>query len=665
MKTIRLINLTISNFQGGNFTLAPNGEDTDIYAANGTGKTRLNSAWSWLLFGKDSLGRADFDIKNLDAEGNQEHGLDHAVEGTIEIDGVPLTLKKVYHEVWSKKRGTAQNMLTGNTTDHWIDGVPANEGVYKARISEIFGDESIVRLLTSPTAFPALPWQKQRSLLLDVCGDITDAYVISTDEALSPLTDLLKKYTVSKTPLDDLKKVTQGRRTEINKQLDSLPIRIDEVKRGLPDITGLDQKQLYEEIVQLEASLSDAQLRISGIDNGGNIAELSKKLAGIEADISKIERAHYAQAMTEVDKINREIEGITDAARNAERKSKSLSDSITWKKNTLTTMDMQLSRLREKWSAIDAESFEDSTTSTCPTCGQSLPEDQVQDARDKALAAFNMRRAERLGEVEREGKNIRGARDGIEADIVSLNAELMNLPKYEPIDVEGLIAKRDAVKQFADNYTGLTDRTKLVFEKERLEREIAEARGTVKVDRDAIQDEIAGIQNLLTTAKASADKFTRREQGEQRIETLKTDEKRLAGEFEDLERIIFLVERFITTKVSLLTDKINAKFEIARFKLFDVQVNGGIAETCEITVNGVGYNSGLNSAARTQAGLDIIRTLQNHYGMRAPVIIDNRESCTEIPQMDCQIISLYVSPADKVLRVEVKDPGSLFGHRAA
>jgi hypothetical protein len=642
----------LKDFQGGNFSLNANGEDTDIYAANGAGKTRLASAWSWLLFGKDSLGRSDFELKNLDATGETEHGLDHIVEGAIEVDGTPLTLKKVYHEVWSKKRGSPQAVLTGNTVDHFVDGVPTKEIEYKGRISEIFGDESIVRLLTSPTAFPALPWQKQRTLLLDVCGDITDVYVISTDDALAPLTDLLKKYTVSKTPLDDLRKVTMAGRLEINKALDQLPVRIDECRRGLPDISGLDRAVIENEVQAYEHYLSDAKLRLSGIDNGSSIAELSKKLAGIEADISKIERAHYTQVMTEVDRLNREIENIADAARNAERKAKSLSDNIGFKKQTLESMDGQLARLRDKWTAIDAETFEDTTESVCPACGQSLPAERVHEAQDKALAAFNMKRAERLAEVEREGKIVRGAYDLIKTEIADLHQDLLNLPKYEPANVEELTAKRDAVKQFADNYTGLTERTKLVFEKERIEREIGEARGSVKVDRDKIDGEVADLTVKLAEAKADADKFTRREQGEKRIEDLKADEKRLAREFEDLERIIFLVESFIKRKVSLLTDKINARFEIVKWKLYDVQVNGGVSECCVATVGGIPYDAGLNSAARTQAGLDIIRTLQGHYGMRGPVIIDNRESCTKIPRMDCQVLSLYVSPADKALRVE-------------
>ena len=51
----------------------------------------------------------------------------------------------------------------------------------------------------------------------------------------------------------------------------------------------------------------------------------------------------------------------------------------------------------------------------------------------------------------------------------------------------------------------------------------------------------------------------------------------------------------------------------------------------------------------------IIRTLQSHYGFTCPVWIDNRESVVQIPEMDCQIISLIVSEKDKKLRIKLAE----------
>ncbi|MFS8536099.1 MAG: hypothetical protein FWJ65_13175, partial [Limnochordales bacterium] len=47
---------------------------------------------------------------------------------------------------------------------------------------------------------------------------------------------------------------------------------------------------------------------------------------------------------------------------------------------------------------------------------------------------------------------------------------------------------------------------------------------------------------------------------------------------------------------------------------------------------------------------DIIRTLSEHYGFRAPIWVDNAEAVTRLIPVDSQVIRLVVS-ADKALRV--------------
>lgn len=68
---MKLLSLTLRNFKGRNFTFEPNGNNAHIYGRNATGKTTLWDSYLWLLFGKDSLNRATFDIKPLD-ENNGE-----------------------------------------------------------------------------------------------------------------------------------------------------------------------------------------------------------------------------------------------------------------------------------------------------------------------------------------------------------------------------------------------------------------------------------------------------------------------------------------------------------------------------------------------------------------------------------------------------------------
>jgi hypothetical protein len=170
----------------------------------------------------------------------------------------------------------------------------------------------------------------------------------------------------------------------------------------------------------------------------------------------------------------------------------------------------------------------------------------------------------------------------------------------------------------------------------------------------AIQKEIDTLTDAITALEQAAARLEARKSGEKRIEELKAEERKLAAEFEELEQQLYLTEEFIRTKVRLLEDKINSKFKLARFKLFNTLVNGGIEECCETTFQGVPY-SNLNNGARLNIGLDIINTLAEHFGFAPVVFIDNAESVVNILPTKGQQIRLIVSGTDKKLRIELAE----------
>ena len=96
-------------------------------------------------------------------------------------------------------------------------------------------------------------------------------------------------------------------------------------------------------------------------------------------------------------------------------------------------------------------------------------------------------------------------------------------------------------------------------------------------------------------------------------------------------------------------------FHLVHWKLFDEQINGGVVDCCEATVNGVPYNDGLNDGAKVNAGLDVISALSAHYGVSVPLFIDNAERVTRLVDIDTQVIRLVVSAQDKELRCEYED----------
>lgn len=650
---LKLLKLRLTNFKGcKSLEINADGKNLNIYGDNGSGKTTLADSFMWLLFDKDSNNRKDFEIKTLGPDGEPEHGLEHSVEAILELeDGQQLALKKVYQEKWTKKKGSATAEFTGHTTNHFVDGVPVQKKEYDARIAEI-ADENIFRLLTDPRYFnEVLHWQKRRELLLEICGDVSDAEVIASQKSLSALKDILGNRTI-----EQHRKVIQARKSEINKELEKIPVRIDEVKRGLPNIDDItNEKELPKDIAKLREELKAKQEELAQAKAGGQVAEKTKELRMIEAQMLEIKN-QYRKAMDEKASDKRqELQKIQVAIYRLKSEIESKERSIQIHESEIKSLSKGMERYRNWWHEENSKEFEFEQSDTCPTCGQPLPEEQIQEAREKALAQFNKAKAEKLENISDEGKRLKTQKITSEnivtrskSEIEKAKSELAELEQKESAskaEIDNIIQGAKSVETTPEYYQLYAKQRDLQDEIRKLEADNSIAVAKIQKEIDTLSEDIRALEQ----AQARIDT---RINGLKRIEELKAEERKLAAEFEELERQLYLTEEFIRTKVKLLEDKINSKFKMARFKLFDVQVNGALAECCETTYNGVPY-SNLNNGARLNIGLDIINTMAEHFGFAPVVFIDNAESVVNILPTKGQQIRLIVSGTDKKLRIEV------------
>lgn len=651
---MKLLNLTLHNFKGiKDFTLDLQGRDVSIYGNNGTGKTTLMDAFTWLLFDKDSQDKKDFSIKTLDAENNPIPGLDHEVEAVLDLDGKGITLKKSYKEVWTKKRGAAQATFTGHTTDHFIDGVPVKKAEYDAKIAEI-ADESIFKLLTNPRFFnDKMSWQDRRKMLLDVCGDVSDTDVIKSDKALGDLPEILGKHS-----LDDHRKVIAARRTEINRELDKIPVRIDEATRAMPELPKSSRTALENEmtiLAELKKGKDERRLRI---ESGGEIAEKRKALAELDAELQtlktglrvdidagmEMEQGKVRQYAREADVLTVEIERRRDK--------------VVYCIEEAEVIETEMAGLREEWKELNARKIEHEADDTCPTCGQALPEEQVEAARKKALESFNTKKAERLEVISTDGKVLKAKAEQRREDAATLEREIAGLLK----DLDAAVKDKAA----AQARLGKLEKQAAEVDQDPAYLEKLEGRQVLLDAIESLQDgsneelaqvlaELVELDAKIKATEAEIAKFTARKDGEARIAELQEQERKLAAEYEALEQQVYLCEEFTRAKVRLLDEKINSRFELARFKLFSVLVNGGLEECCETLYDGVPWSTGMNNGRQINVGIDIINTLSKHYAFTAPIFADNAESVTEIIPTPAQLIRLVVSKPDKKLRIEYEE----------
>lgn len=651
MKQIVLERLVLRNFKGvHSFVLESNGANMDIYGDNATGKTTLFDAWMWLLFDKDSENKKDFEIKTLRSDGSPIHNLDHEVEGTLMIDGKTVVLKKVYREKWTKKRGAVRAEFTGHTTEYFIDGVPVKKGEYEAFIAEI-ADEQLFRLLTDPRYFnEQLKWQDRRKILLEVCGDISDEDVIASKPELAELPAILNGRTI-----EQHKRVVLARRKEINDELERIPVRIDEAERSKPDTEGLNEQELSKEIETTRALIDAKQAEMNAIQNGGAVAEAERRVAEIETELVRLKSELQGEWLEKIDEQRMALAKAESEHRAADGEVISLKATIERLRRSADSQRQEIERLRQEWHRVNSEQFvAPELPDTCAACGQPLPADQVEDARHKALEDFNRRKAERLERINQRGKATKTEVMNLEQEIQRLEAEAEKLNQK----IEQLAAvKAEEAKKLAELQKRLNDATsdpRYAAKQEELKQaksKVLALRSQATTKLDDIRLALADLRTKMYGLEKKKASFDMIRQQDARIEQLREQEKALATEFERLERELFLLDEFTRAKVELLEARINSKFRLARFKLFREQINGGLEETCEVMVDGVPYNS-LNNAARHNVGLDIIATLSEHYGIAAPIFLDNAESVTRPLETPGQQIRLVVSADDKQLRVE-------------
>ena len=274
---MKLQTLTLTNFQGTKrFSLPVYGRNASVYGENATGKTTIANAFSWLLTGKASTGSKGFTPKTNDSKGGELHNLDHCAEAELTLeDGSKVTLKKVFHEVYKKKRGHAETEFSGNTIDYYINGVPTKEKDYTQFIQEALGGEERMKMLTMPGYFLRdLDHKKRREVLTEIFGEEDDQAVIDSMAELADLPEFLRipgseqRYSV-----DEYRKIASAQKRDINNKLDKLPERIDEAANAIPEgAETLSEEAIQNEIIEIDTHIEKLESRRKALETSDTAA---------------------------------------------------------------------------------------------------------------------------------------------------------------------------------------------------------------------------------------------------------------------------------------------------------------------------------------------------------------------------------------------------------
>lgn len=657
---IELVKMHIENFKGIKELDISFGKNTKIYGQNATGKTSIVDAYNWCLFDKNSIGEAKFQIRPLDANNNQINHVEIKVSVTLRIDGREITFKKVQKQNWVKKRGSLSETLQGNVNSFEIDEVPKKEKDYKEYIKNII-NEDLFKLITNPQAFVGKKWQEQREELMKLAPDIDNEDVIATNpKLLSELSLALSLHNP-----EDLQAKAKKALSEYKKQQAEIPARIDEVRKSMTDIDvaelELQRNGLKEHIAEIEKSEEDMTAQYEKYQKD------TDDLMDLKFKLSDMERKANEDNNTSKRKYEEQIADFDADISSSNRRIDALKQNIIDAGGTISAYEKKREELLADWKEENAKTYVDKlvfdeNSAICPMCGQSYPEDKIEQIK----ADFEQKKAdvkakwekdhkETLERIVADGNRYKGLIEQMQAKMEDAKGQLsaeqgklqrMELEKEEVTDLlEALPDKVDISD--SEVYKELASQ---ISEKERIlniANSGAEMRQQLRIKKNGLKEELFEVEKQITSADNSAK--------EERIEELQQEMNDIADKVNEQEKMIYLLEEFTKAKMTMISKSVNEKFKIVNWKLFDKQVNGAIVECCECTVNGVPF-SALNTGHRIVAGLDIISTLSEMYGVIAPIFIDNAEAINEfnIPKIEAQTILLSVSH-DKQIEVRVEN----------
>lgn len=649
MKKIILNRLSLRNFKGlESFVFEPTGQNATVSGQNGSGKTTLADALLWLLFGKDTRG-AKLNPKPLDENNEEKLGLEPTVEAELVIDGTVITLKRVQEEKWNTPRGQLEKVRGNDTTKYTIDGVPKMEKEWKAYL-ETLGAENILQILFDSTFFMKMNWKNRREILVNMTG-LTDEEIIAKDPKLKDMETIIKEHSI-----DDYRKVLASRKKEIKRQIDGLPARIQEVTemfaKAKADIGDLSADEIQEQVFEYEADVSELQSKLNTIAAGNAALDHQEELSSLKIKLAEAQSAYLSSTNMETrslqDDLNKQ-QRIVNEIRKLRDEEESKKDKII---KQFYDLEYFLTEHRNKLRHLKERTF-DEHQKVCPTCAQELPADQIEEM----VSKFNQQKARDIETNIVEGKAAKEKLLAYKETIAVHENESARLEKSLAA-AEETLNKINSELVFLETSTQKFEETstykKIQEEIKLVQQKIFNATSDIAVEEQELKNQISQKRQLIAEAQVKFQRLASLSDYEDRIEELKKEDANLKTQNQEVERELFLLDEFTRKKVSYLEESINSKFELVKFKLFNILKNGGLEEVCEATYNGIEYGTSLNTGARINCDLDIINTLSKEFGLSVPVFVDNTESVNDLHPIGSQMIELRVTK-NKNLKVEVSE----------
>lgn len=658
---IKLKSLELLNFKGiSKMKIDFDKKLTSIHGDNGTGKTTIFDAFTFLMYGKNSADKKVFDIKTFDSNGKVINKLSHEVTGVLEVDGSEIKLQVVYKEKWTKKKGAEESELTGHSMDYFVNDVPCTLSEYKTKIDSIC-DEDSFKILCNPLFFnEQLSWDKRRVVLSRMAGSISNDEIIKSLDSKD--SENIAELFLQEKTLDEFKKEFSAKRKKLKEELDSLPARIDEAIRSIPseqiNFEDLENKKqfLNSQIENKEKNISDIQSSINEKNKEAlnNINEIQSNKQKLVLKLSELQSNRQNKSKSDKIKLEGFKSNVSHDIYMTSNKVKNLESQLSEEKRLISEKETKKDALLKEFEALKKKEFIlDLESMKCPTCNTPFSDNKVEELKKKSTDDFCASILKEKEEIKSKGFALKSEIEAHNKNVSDIISQVESFKKF-------IADKQKELKEIEIQLNSINENK----EDEKPSDEEVELKKQIdsiiipEIEKVDVSELTKEFTSFISEAKKELEEINQSlykreviENQNKRVEELKEKQKATSQEMANIEKIEFSIDRFNNKKVDLIEKRINEKFKFVKFKMFEEQINGGLKEICDATVNGVPYSS-LNTAMKINAGIDICNVLSDFYKINAPMFIDNKESVVKLTETESQLICLVVDENEKSLKVK-------------
>lgn len=595
MNTVIIKNITLENFKGlAKAEMTFDANETKIAGENGSGKSTIKNAFEWLLCQNvtDVLPMLDNkEIPNLTTK----------VVATLEINGFEYKLSRVSKGKYQLNQETGvMNKITNEST-YTIDDIELKEKDYKAKLADLLGNGTFenLQILTDKDYFNTdstkFKWSDRRKVLFEICGVKNAVKDIASKEEYKDIQEyLVKGYATSdiKSMLAKEKKGYKDTQTKNN-------ILIEQKTKELTELSAID----FEEI---ETKLKIAKSKLNKILTSSKKENQSEQIAELQNELLKLNKQKSQLEMKDTSEQN------------------ALRVFMNTTYNECKNLELQHQIEVDKLNMLMNSRIDDEVETVCPYCHK--PYDEEQQAKAQAEVKSLLEENDKL--VEEQTK------------IVEELSQKFHSKK----------AQFDQTKEKLDNFVANAEIKEIETRIVATQNALQSAKAT---DLNNLSNEQkTNLESQITGFERELAKLAFIEKAKTDIQTWKNNNKIVADRIISVEKKENALSKYVREQTDTIIETVNEKFSNgiswALYKEIYKNGGGGIEEDCVCMYNNKRYSS-LSMGEKNIANLEVIKVLQDYYGIRLPIMCDNQETVTIPYKTDSQIIEFY---AQKGARLE-------------